>query len=415
MRSRSLVLLGVSGLCLAPLLGACGNDRSDHREPPHDVERARRVIEPPVGIVRPLPPFLISSVGVGPYRLGDRLADILQQLPTGPRIAMFEIPGVLHRSLIRAEEGDSIRVGGEPNGTATSVTVIDGNVARTEGGLHVGSTRAELAKAGLEPDELARAHDPRLAIAASPHGARVLFDPDRRKDRIAAIVVTTDAPVAAPAPEGPACPRPPDTDFAFGACMTGSGEYVEVDGNEITIHGAEERRTRSAAGKVDDKPLAPPLRIPATVVFAAPLRIEGRDELVIITRSDEPQLRTWSLITYRFEGPKLVKTADTPLYELSTANARWIGVELPEIDLYLELAAGADSIEVGGLLTTAPEQPRTQEGPWRDVVVISPVSVARRHDKPTRPAAPATGGSGSVDVPVDASTGVVDAAASANP
>jgi hypothetical protein len=361
----------------------CEREATDRTEPTQEIERARRVIEPPVGIVRPLPPFLISSTGVGPYRLGDRLADILRQLPTGPRIAMYEIPNVLHRSLIRAEEGDSIRIGGEPNGTATSVAVVDATVARTESGIHVGSTRAELEKSGIAPAELGRAHDPRIAIPTSPRGARVLF-PDHKKERIAAIVVSTEAPAIAQTQPEPACPRPPSTATAVGACLLGSGpgEHVVVDGNEVTIRSAESER------------LIAPLRVSAPVVFAAPLRVEGRDELVIVTREDDSQVRTWSLLAYRFEGGKLSKTADAPLYVVSATNARWIGVELPEIDLYLEVATGSDSFEVGGLLTTRSDLPDAQ-GPWRDVVVISPVSVPRRHEKPSKAAVPAPEGSGS--------------------
>lgn len=361
--------------------GGCGRDPKDRVEPTR--ERPPRVIEPPVGVVRPLPPHLISAAGVGPYRLGDRFADVLQQLPSGPRVALFEIPNVLHRSLIRAEEGDSVRIGGEPNGTVTFVAVLDPQVAKTEAGVHVGSTRAELAKAGPLLEEPGRARDPDLVVLSNPRGARALFD--RAKDRIAAIVVTADAPGVTPGANEPGCERPKPTDDAFGACIIGSGpgERVQIDGGEIAIRSAE-----------TDKPLGPPLRVSGNIVFAAPLRVEGRDELVIVTRSDEPQNRTWSLVAYRFEGTKLVKTADGPLYSLSATNARWIGVDLAEIDMYLELAAGADSIEVGGLLTTQADLPDAQS-PWRDVVVISPVSVPRRHEKPTKPTAPSTEGSGS--------------------
>jgi hypothetical protein len=266
--------------------------------------------------------------------------------------------------------------------------VLDSQVARTESGIHVGSTRAELEKAGPLLDELGRTHDPRMAMLASPRGVRVLFDPDPKKDRIAAIVVTTEPPKVAAPPNESACPRPRATNFAFGAfgaCLlgTGSGEEVEVGRHEITIRSAE-----------TGKSIGPPLRISNDIEFARPLRIEGRDELVIVTHDEEPQIRTWSLVAYRLEGGKLTKTADKKLYSLSATNARWIGVELAEIDLYLELAAGRDTIEVGGLLTTRADLPDAQ-APWRDVVVISPVSVPRRHEKPAKAVTPLPDGSGS--------------------
>ncbi|MBS1121261.1 MAG: hypothetical protein H6Q90_3489 [Deltaproteobacteria bacterium] len=118
------------------------------------------------------------------------------------------------------------------------------------------------------------------------------------------------------------------------------------------------------------------LRVP-NLVFAAPLRSqEGRDELVIVTRTDEPQQRTWALIVYRLDAGKLVRVVDsTPLYQLSSAQTRWIGADLREVDLYLELASRSDGIEVGGLLTT-----HTGDK-IRDVVLISPVQVARKHGK----------------------------------
>lgn len=381
-KAHSLLLVVVA-------CSACDREPKDRREPTQEVERARRVIEPPVGIVRPLPPHLISAAGVGPYKLGDRLADLLQQLRSGPRIAMFEIPDVLHRSVMRAEEGDSVRIGGEPNSTATFVAVLDPEVARTESGIHVGSTRAELEKAGPLLTELGRAHDPRMAMLASPRGVRVLFDPDPKKDRIAAIVVTTGPPAIAASPNEPACPRPRATEPAFGACLLGggSGEEVEVSRNEISIRSAE-------TGKL----IGPPLRISQAIEFARPVRIEGRDEIVIVTHDEAPQTRTWSLVAYRLEGGKLTKTADKEVYSLSATNARWIGVELADIDLYLELAAGRDSIEVGGLLTTRADLPNAQ-APWRDVVVISPVSVPRRHEKPAKAITPSPDGSGSgIDV-----------------
>ncbi|MEJ7598131.1 MAG: hypothetical protein WKG01_09505 [Kofleriaceae bacterium] len=52
---------------LAPVLAlAACSDRSSGRQPARE-EPQRRVIEPPSGTVRPMPPHAIRSVGVGPY------------------------------------------------------------------------------------------------------------------------------------------------------------------------------------------------------------------------------------------------------------------------------------------------------------------------------------------------------------
>jgi len=394
---KSLVTaLGAFGLVA---LGLAGCDREPtKRERPRDPQRERRVIEPPVGNVRPLPPHAIRADGVGPYRIGERLSSLLQQLPSGPRLAVFEIPGLLHRSLIRAEN-NTVLVGGEPGSTATFVAVVGPEVARTESGIRVGSTKGEVESAlGPVTSTLDAAHDPRVIVPSTMPNARIIL----HEDRVAAIVVSADSgtPARAAAPRevaSPACPRPTPVEGGrvrgFGACLTGTGELVEVVDNEVTVRAAETGRAIAA------------FRIPYQVVFVAPLRApDGRDELVVVTQVVEAQQRRWSLMSYRFDTGKIAKTEPALLYQLTSSNARWIGADLDEVELYLELFSHADSIEVGGLLTTRPAQ-----GPWRDVVVISPLPVPRRSGKsaPSEGVDAGTdaGTPDSTEVPVDAEAG----------
>jgi hypothetical protein len=122
------------------------------------------------------------------------------------------------------------------------------------------------------------------------------------------------------------------------------------------------------------------------LVFAAPLRnvSDGRDELVAITRSEDAQVRTWSIVVFRFEGKRQDRIIDpTPLYQLTSAQTRWIGADLRDIDLYLELTSRSNGIEVGGVLT--PRAPQSQK--IRDVLVISPMTVPRRSTPPSKPTA----------------------------
>ncbi len=385
----SVALALHAALIVAPA-GCSDRDRSERASVQSEVPRQRRVIEPPVGIVRALPPHAIRANSVGPYKLGEKLSDLLEQLPSGPRLALFEIPGLLHRSLIRAED-NAVLIGGEPQGTATFVAVVGAEVARTESGIHVGSSRAELVAAlGPLVEDVDRAHDPRLVIPGVLRNARVILE----ADRITAIAIVGDgsaAPSLAPVPPPrDGCPRPTSTERAIGACLTGAGELVEVTDNEVTLRLPDAEKAMAT------------FKVP-NVVFAAPLRTsEGRDELVVITRSDDPQLRSWSLIAFRFDNGKISKSIDpTALYQVSSSNARWIGAEVHDVDLYLELASHADTIEVGGLLTTRPGTAAT-----RDVVVISTVSVARRRGKSAGEAA------GSAE-PVDAGTPVREGSGSA--
>jgi hypothetical protein len=347
------------------VLAAC----SDHGKPEvkRDPERARRVVEPPPPGVHALPPYPIRNDGVGPYRLGATLAEVLEQLPSGPRIAQFNIPGIVHRDLLRAED-DAILIGGEPQGRASFVAVVGGKVARTvpeagaASGIHVGSTRDELVEALGEPiDDPERASDPRIVRPSSMKNLRAVIN----DDRVVALVVMADGGREPPAAGSGECQRPapdPDKPHSFGACLGAGGEVVSYDGGEITV---------TAHDKTAHAP------VPG-LVFAAPLRADGgRDELIAITRSDEPQTRTWSIEAYRLEGNLLRHSLErTQLYQLTAANARWIGAELRDLELYLELTSHPDSIEVGGLLTTG------EGDKIRDIVVISPVPVARRHPKP---------------------------------
>lgn len=314
------------------LLVACTQEH-DKPKPAPKPESPRRVIEPPNGTtVRALPPYAILREAVGPYKLGEPLEKVLEELPTGPRIALFEIPGLVHRNLIRTED-DTVLVGGELNSVATLIAVIGTEVARTENGVHVGTTREELTKKlGAPANDPDRARDPRLYVPASQRNLRAVIE----GDAAAALVLVNDA--SAPSPSAP-------------------GLAVEVEGDDVRLGDAQA------------------VRIPG-LVFAAPLRnlVDGRDELVAVSRTDDTQQRTWTLHCYRLDGPRLVRAIDpAPLYQLSSQNARWIGADLKDVELYLELTSKPEAIEVGGLLTT-----RTA-GHVHDVVTLVPMAVARRH------------------------------------
>lgn len=357
-------------LAIAAALAAC-SDQDRPRAQVRTQQPPRKISEPPSGDVRARPPYAIRGDGVGPYSLGEKLARLMSGLPSGPRIARIEIPGVVRTSVIRADE-DAVLIGGETGGTATYIAVVGGSsIASTESNVHVGSTIEELAALGSPVAEPDRAYDPRLVVPTKLREVRFVVD----QDRVAAIAV-----VAAPAPHrtaaGPEldCRRAPATAKAFGSCLTAAGELVEVTEDEVVVRPGE-----------GDRPLA--TKKLANLLFAAPLRNpEGRDELIAIARSDDGQQRTWSITGYRFEGGKLIAAVEPEtLYQVTAAQARWIGAELRDVELYLELASRPDGIEVGGLLTTR------SGSRVRDVAVIASRVVARRHGKPTVSESPDAG------------------------
>ena len=352
-------------IVLVALVGCSDHARTDVPTPdPH----TRRVIELPAGTMRPLPPHAIRADGVGPYKLGAQLESILAQLPGGPRIAQYDIPGVVRRSLIRAED-DAVLIGGEPRGAVSFVAVVGAEVARTESGVHVGSSRDELVRAlGPLADDPDHARDPRLLAPMGLPGSRAIVG----DDHVVALVVASDVdaprralPAVPSAPPEPAvCARPaPIAPNQFGACLA-TGELITAEADELVVRAGD-----------SDRPLA---RVPlAGLVFAAALRAGDRDEVVAVTRADDGQQRTWSLVAFRLDGGRLVRAIEpSPLYQLSGANARWIGADLRDLDLYLELSSRPDAIEIGGLLAT-----RVGDK-LHDVLVISPISVARRRARP---------------------------------
>ncbi|MEO8699532.1 MAG: hypothetical protein ABI867_05785 [Kofleriaceae bacterium] len=360
---------------LIALVAACGDDHREVEKPP-EAPPPRRVIEPPSGQVRPLPPYAITATEVGPYKLRQKITTLLDKLPSGPRIARFEIPGLLHTSVIRAED-DTVLIGGEPgsslpSSSTTFVAVVGSEVARTETGVHVGLARKELK--GPVVDDLEHARDPRLVVPAALRNARILVD----DERVLAIVLVAEPPMPPGLSTDPVCARPAPSEGKLGACLTGVGEHIEIDGDDIVVRSAETEKVITT------------IRVPG-LVFAAPLRnpTEGRDELVAIARTDDPAQRTWSVVAFRFDAGKRTMAVDpTPLYQLTNAQTRWIGADLKDVDLYVELASRSDGIEVGGLLTTR------QRDRIRDVVVISPVTITRRHGK----SATAEGGDAGVSV-----------------
>lgn len=333
---------------LVLVLAACSNGKTN--EPRREPERQRRVIEPPSRGPRALPPHAIRAEGVGPYKLGATVTALLDELPSGPRITQFTLPGVIQRDILRAEE-DAILIGAEPQGKATFVSVIRSEIARTESGVHVGSTRAEVVQALGPPIEApGHALDPRVVIPEKLPNARVVLE----NDRVVAIVLVADAERSKDAKDGKE--------------LKPSSEIVETSGDELTVVSRETK-----------KPVAPSVRVPGSLVYGAILRnpSDGREDVVAIVKTTDAQSVTWSLVSYRLHDGKLVRLSEPKvLYPMTASNARWIGAEIQDLELYLELTSRADAIEVGGLLATR------VAGNIRDIVVISPVSVGRPRAKP---------------------------------
>lgn len=414
-------------------VGAC---RERAEPPPTTREKMppRRVIDPP-GTVRPLPPYAISNTAVGPYQLGAPLSNVLYELPSGPRMALLDVPGLIKQNVIRAED-DGVLVSGAVLGDATVIAVVSKDVARTDSGIAVGSLRADVIRElGVASDPTV-ARDPRMLVPQRMPSARLVMQDDRVEafllktgPALLGAQLATGEPGLTVAesgagdgagtgafgahPESPAgpgeakepggkpdargkppklpkptgkgdpklardakaaasvrCPPPKAAETESGpwfpACLSAAGELVRVRDEEVSV--------RSADGK--ERVIAQ-LRVRG-LVFAAPLRggehAEDRDELVVITRTARPDEdeRTWTVALYHLEAGRLVRVVEQVVYRLSAEGARWIGVSLDEVELYLELTSREDAVAVGGFLLTK------VSGQIRDVVSLRESDVSRR-------------------------------------
>jgi hypothetical protein len=375
----------VAALALA-LAGCRGRDAEPDVPPTHPPPPPRRVIGPPAGGVRALPPHAIRSDGVGPYRLGATLGEVLAELPSGPRIAVLDVRGLVHCSVVRAED-DGVLVAGETGGAVTFVAVVHAEIARTERGAKVGMARGELAAAVGEAFSDRRwARDPRVYVGRGLPGVRFLLT----DDRVAAVMVTRpEAGEVEPAPSvdagAPTAPRsvctPPAVAAALAVAGAGGPDGVSAapvawcpdDATAITAVVADPAITLVVGA--DDKPRRIAAIDAPGVVFAGPVAADDhRDDLAVVSDRVIGDSRVVSVAIYRWDAGKLIRVADEPVYQLNAAGARWIGARIEDLDLVLELEAQGDDVRVTGALISHPAGGQ----PIHDVAPLVPVNVSRR-------------------------------------
>jgi hypothetical protein len=397
-----LALLACSGRDSSPT-----TSRYDAGPPP------RRVIGAPPRHVRALPPHAIGVEGVGPYKLGVSMSQILSTLPSGPRMALLQIPGMLDYTIVRDE---GLLVGGERQGPAGFIAIVRQNIARTEDGIAVGSATAAVEKSlgpALASPSIAR--DPALWVGTKLPNARFVLGEGRvigvlltRKGApvpaSAQVDAVADADAGVAAAPQPRCDRStPSRDFAgalagitFTPACLGGADGVGVSNDTIVV----------AARAVQD---ARARRIAATEVrglrWAAPVEIDrGRDEIVAVAERKEGDTRVYTVVALRLEGGRLVRVAESEVYRLDEQRAAWIGATLDELGIYLEVSVDGDELVVGGVLV------HEGRSGYRELAPLLPVSVRRRGrgaeaDRPRTEADAADAGVGdaAVSVPPDAS------------
>jgi hypothetical protein len=383
--------------------------------------RTQRRPKPPADDVRVYWPYGIRADGVGSYLIDAPLADVLHNLPEGPHIELLEIDGLLSFRIVRAEEGRML-IGADARSRVAFIAVLDAEVAKTDTGLAVGASGAELVKA-LGPERVDDAIVRYRRAFELDKLPNVTFlseaAPDAAPDAAHVSAVLIAKPVAHPerkAPDGcrgggaladvpalelwaaahPGRPRPQVAPSVRFACVSGGEpEAVLLAGEELDIVGGSPAHLKrvwvATAGKLD---------------VLAPLDVDGdgKDELVGLTvvRDDEAvatQVRVWG-----WDGGRLAPRVSARPHVVTKDQAAATGAALSGIELWPEVTAGGDAVMVGGIYAA-----RTLAGA-RVVAPLTPVRVGLEPGR-VEPPPPAS----AAGAPPDEPAAVPDAAPKRKP
>ena len=416
----SRALLGVAAWAVLLGAGACKEPQTPEAVPavPYDAGRRRRLFQPPAGEVRAVPPHAIHANGVGPYALGTSLRDVLGMLSRGPRVMLMQIDGVVDYSLVRAES-DSLIIGVEPLGGVAFVSVLDAETARTESGIGVGTGSPQLAEAlgpALADPELVL--PPRIAGFASLPNVRFLLD--EPGGRVAAVVVRGAQELGDTVDDAGAAPvEPRDAGTAptvVGAACSDGGDLVghmdeivraaevtraEVDASlrfgcfsglapavpEALVYTAD--RVVAVGSTAGSEPVAVrrlAVHLAAGIAFAAPLDLDadGRSEVAVVKQREAQGERRVEVEILRLDGGRFVPVAAAEVYQLSERNTAWVGAQLSEIEILVELQAVAGDVVVSGLYVHHGQTGLDTVAP----LVSTIIEVRRKRPGPASPASP---------------------------
>jgi hypothetical protein len=341
----------------------------------------RRWLKPSSNEVRAYPPHAIRPDGIGPYVLGQSLSDVLHSLPEGPRVELLQIGSVANWRVVRAEAGQLLLLADAENHVAAAV-VLAPEIARTETGLGVGATGAELRKTlGPERELGDLSYDRRVFEFASLPGVSFVTDAasgaPAETARVIAVVLgwRQNAPSVPPQPlpadraawraacraggaladaraeilaaaRGRTSPRPTEGPVRtepvvrFG-CVTGlSPEAIVAMPGELVRVGGERGRLRRLGVLALD---------PFELASVLDLDDDGRDEIVVDAQQRSSLLRAVEVTVLRWENGRLGAVASARPFAVTAAEAAAVGVTPGDIDLALAFDRQDGGLGIGGL------------------------------------------------------------------
>ena len=364
--------LGGKASLLFMLLAMLGGCPSPIDEQPKAETAARRVIEPPPKRVHALPPHNIYLEGLGPYKIGASLQDVLSHLSRGPRVELLSLQNLFDYSIVRAEN-ELLQVGVGESDVVEFVAALSPEVARTESGLGVGSTRWELEKKlGKESELHLRVDDPRVVRYKKMPRTRFILS----GQQVLAIIVGGDesgvekhSAKLKKKCEKTELSKNPSTATRVARIANGAVSIGCVDGAEIAL--VQREGKVAVIWSQPGKPKRLVVSAGKGLVYAALLDTtgDGDDELVFI---NERRTDVTLAVTLRIDAVSATR-ANTILerlvYKVEGDAARWVGASLDEIELLVSVAREARALEVSGLFL--------QRGPKnvRNLVPLTPLAI----------------------------------------
>ncbi|MCG8421941.1 MAG: hypothetical protein MJE77_28805, partial [Proteobacteria bacterium] len=182
----------------------------------------------------------------------------------------------------------------------------------------------------------------------------------------------------------------PRVQLVYGCFSAAQPEAIAVIDNRITVVAGE--RTSADRGEGHGNPARGRLKRVATwtststaIDYAAAVEMDddGRHEIIVVTRQEDKRDRVIQLEVLEVESGRIARNLARELYRVSATKAAWIGAQLDEIELIIELRTRSDRIDAAGLYvehgasglyTVAPLLPKT--------VVVR----RKRQPSPTTPA-----------------------------
>jgi hypothetical protein len=345
-------------VCLAVAALATGCSDSNKGAQLDDAGVRRRVFGSPPGRVRAVPPHDINSEGVGPYRLGARMREVLNTIPHGPRVEISRIEGLFDYSLVRTED-DTLVVGVRRSTGVAFISVLAEKIGLTEDGVGVGSTSHELTESLGEPlvdDSSAR--DPRIRTFSSLPQARFLVEGGRVRavvvapsTRRVAAKVEVDAGVETGCGYGL---RDHDEDVVSAAKLRSGartevvhGCFASMAGDALVISAPRIVLVVGQPGKLRRVAAAPITGL----VFGGAVDIDGdkRHEIAAVSLTSTATEKVVKVTVLRAEGGRLAPLASETVFKLSSSWAAWVGAKLEDTELFIEVEGRGGIVAVGGL------------------------------------------------------------------